>query len=95
MGSFVFPFAIAHQAVAAMDDLASRLRSVVNVHNDALTVAHQDFAGETRDQFDRDFSLAMDTLLAYAGNLDGEADDLRATIARARYLESLIPASTP
>jgi hypothetical protein len=95
VGSFVFPFAIAQQAVAAMEDLASRLRSVVDAHNDALSIAHQDFAGETREQFDRDVSLAMDTLLAYAGNVDGEADDLRATIARAHFVESLMQTSPP
>jgi hypothetical protein len=95
MGSFVFPFAIAQQTVAAMEDLAARLLSVVNSHNDALPIAHQDFAGETRDQFDRDVSLAMDTLLAYAGNLDREADDLRATIASAHHVESLMESSTP
>jgi uncharacterized protein YukE len=95
MGSFVFPYAVAQQAVAAMEDLAAQLRSVVNTHNDALTVAHQDFAGETRDQFDHDFSAAMDTLSTYARYLDTEADELRTTIAHAHYLESLSQVSTP
>jgi hypothetical protein len=95
VGSFVFPYATAHQALVAMEDLASRLRSVVSAHNDALTIAHEDFTGETREQFDRDFGLAMDSLLAYASNLDVEADELRSTIARAHYVEALMATSTP
>lgn len=95
MGSFVFPYATAHQALVAMEDLASRLRSVVTAHNNALTIAHEDFTGETREQFDRDLGLAMDSLLAYAGNLDTEAEALRSAIARAHYVESLMAVSTP
>jgi hypothetical protein len=95
VGSFVFPYAIAQQAVAAMDDLAARLRSLVHAHDDALTIAHEDFEGETRDQFDRDFATAMDTLSAFARYLDGDADDLRSTIALAHQLESLSQTSPP
>ena len=93
MGSFVFPFAIADQAVAAMEDLAARLRGTVDTHDGALTIAHQDFEGETRDQFDRDFTAGMDELLRWARLLDGDADALRATIATARWLEQLSNAS--
>ena len=54
MGSFVFPYAIAQQAAGAMDDLAERLRALVNTHDDALTDAHTNFSGDTRERFDRD-----------------------------------------
>ena len=95
MGSFVFPYAIAEQAVATMEDLADRLRSVVNAHTDALAIAHQDFEGETREQLDRDFANEMDMLSTFARNLDGDADELRSTIATAHYLESLSETSPP
>jgi uncharacterized protein YukE len=95
MGSFVFPFAIAQQALGAMEDLATRLRSVVNAHNDALTIAHQDFQGETRDQFDRDFASAMDTLSAFARYIENDASELRSTISRAHHLDALSQTSPP
>jgi hypothetical protein len=95
VGTFVFPYAIAEQAVAAMEDLADRLRSVVNAHTDALTIAHQDFEGETREQLDREFANEMDTLSRFARYLDGDADELRWTIATAHYLESLSETSSP
>lgn len=95
MGSFVFPYATAQQAVAAMEDLATQLRSVVNAHNDALAVAHEDFEGETRDQFDRDFASSMDTLITFARYLDGDARDLRSTIASAHELDALTQTSAP
>ena len=95
MGSFVFPYAIAEQAVAAMEDLASRLRAVITTHDTALTVAHHDFAGETREQFDRDFSSTMDALSSYARALDADADELRATLVTAHQLDSLSQATPP
>jgi uncharacterized protein YukE len=88
MGSFVFPYALAQQAAGAMDDLAARLRSVVGTHDDALTGAHTNFSGETRDQFDRDLSSALDTLSTFARYLDSDAQALRSTIATARRLEA-------
>jgi uncharacterized protein YukE len=95
MGSFVFPYAVAQQAATAMEDLAARLRSIVSTHDDALTIAHENFAGETRAQFDNDFVSAMDTLSTYAGYLDREAGELRSTIAHAHYLESESQVSAP
>jgi hypothetical protein len=95
VGSFTFPYAIADQAVTAMEDLAARLRSVVNTHNDALSIAHEDFEGETRQQFDRDIAAAMDSLSTFARNLAGEADRLRSAIAYAHYLESLMQTTPP
>ena len=95
MGSFEFPYTVAGQAVAAMEDLAAQLRATVNTHNDALTLAHEDFEGETREQFDRDFASGMDQLSAFARYLDADADELRSTIATAHYLDALSEASPP
>jgi uncharacterized protein YukE len=95
VGSFVFPYAVAQQAVAAMEDLAARLRATVNAHNDALTIAHEDFEGETRDQFDRDFASAMDMLSTFARYLDSDASELRSTIATAHSLDALSQPSPP
>ncbi|MEY2421016.1 MAG: hypothetical protein QOI95_1083 [Acidimicrobiaceae bacterium] len=78
-----------------MEDLATRLRAVVNAHDDALTIAHTDFQGETRDQFDRDFASTMDTLSAFARSLEGDADELRSTIATAHYFDALSQTSPP
>ncbi|MEY2434256.1 MAG: hypothetical protein QOC92_3981 [Acidimicrobiaceae bacterium] len=94
MGSFVFPYAIANQAVTAMEDLAAQLRAAVDKHSDALTIAHEDFEGETRDQFDRDVATGLDMLSMFARFLDGEADALRATIVYAHVVE-VRQASTP
>jgi len=88
VGSFVFPYAAAQQALTAMEDLAARLRSVIRTHDDALTSAHQDFEGETRDQFDRDFARGIAELSAFARLLDGDADELRWTISVAHRLEA-------
>jgi hypothetical protein len=86
---------MAAHAVTAMEDLAARLRATVNTHNDALAIAHEDFEGETRSQFDLDFTGAMDSLLTFARTLDGEANGLRSTIAYAHYLESLMQPTPP
>lgn len=88
MGSFVFPYTLALQAIASMDHLATRLRAVINTHDDALTTAHTHFAGETRDQFDRDLASALDTLSMFARYLDGDVQSLRSTIAAAHRVEA-------
>ena len=95
MGSFVFPYALAQQAVAAMDDLAALLRATVNTHDDALNRAHTNFSGATRDQFDRDLSATLDALSMFARYLDGDARSLRSTIATAHRLEAQMQVSAP
>ena len=87
MGSFEFPYALASQAVVVIDDLAARLRAVINTHDDALTSAQSHFSGATRDQFDRDLTSTLDALSMFARYLDGDAQSLRSTIATAHRLE--------
>ena len=71
-----------------MDDLAERLRALVNTHDDARTDAHTNFSGDTRGRFDRDLTSALDALSMFARYLDGDAQSLRSTIATARRLEA-------
>ena len=87
--AFVFPFALAAEAVSEMEAVAAHLRAVVNAHDGALAVAHQDFEGATREQFDTDIADALDGLRGQAATLDRDADALRDTIAVARWLEAL------
>lgn len=89
MGSFVFPFALAEQAVIGIEDLATQLRVAVSTHEQALVIARHDFAGVTRQQFDLDVSVALDSLRSFASMLAGDADALRDTIGVARWLDSL------
>jgi hypothetical protein len=88
VGSFVFPYSAAQQAVGAMEDLAARLRAFVTIHDGALDTAHVDFRGETRDQFDRDITSALDMLATFARYLDSDASELRSTISYAHRLEA-------
>ncbi len=89
MGSFVFPFALAQSAAAEMDELATRVRFVINAHDSAIAIAHVDFEGATRDQFDSEFAAQLDEMRSLAQLLDGDADALRQTIVRARWLRQL------
>lgn len=87
--AFVFPFALATEAVSEMEAVSARLRAVVRMHDDALAGAHVDFEGATRQQFDADLADALDGLRSHAETLDRDADDLRDTIAVAQWLASL------
>ena len=93
--SFVFPFALAHTAVTEMEELAARVRSLVNVHDAAVVTAEVDFEGETRVRFDRDLAQQMDMLQSFARMLDGDAGSLRSTIASAQWLAALDEANNP
>ena len=88
MSSFTFPFDAAARALDAMEGVASQLRSTVALHDGALSIAHQDFQGETRASFDRDVTSAMDELSMLARLITGDAERLRATIADAHRLEA-------
>lgn len=95
MGSFVFPFALAQSAIAEMEELATRVRSMINVHDNALAIAQVDFEGATRDQFDRDLAAQLDQMRTMASLLDGDADALRQTMAYARWRQQLDETDPP
>ncbi len=84
---FTFPFALARQARAALDEAAGRLRVVVADHEAAARHARVDFAGPVREEFDRRLGHLLGEVHTEIAALRAEAsrlDDLLADAAKRR-----------
>lgn len=82
-----FDFVAAEEARAQAERLAERLALLRDQHLQHVEGARRDFAGETRQEFDRRFERLVGELELLVSDLRGQARELGEEIDRARLAQ--------
>jgi hypothetical protein len=81
---FEFPFAAAARALAAIEDLVARWRSVAHAHRDAAQHACVGFEGRTRELFDGELRTALGDCAHAIRELEAQRDRIEAVVGAAQ-----------
>jgi hypothetical protein len=82
---FEFPFAAAARALAAIDELTARWRSVARAHAQAAEVATVGFEGRTRELFDAELGVALGDCVQAVRTLEAQRERIQALVAEGHH----------